>query len=118
MKTLRFVPLALAIGLTTVAGCKKSDAPGSAPGTATQINGVNVDLPKLDVEFASAAPELQEGVNLLRRAFRYAQFPQALMELEKLSTNPGLSESQKKLVADLLEQTKQVIAKSPPPPGQ
>ena len=34
--------------------------------------------------------------------------------LDKLSHNPGLTESQKKVVADLIEQTKQVIAKTPP----
>jgi hypothetical protein len=37
-------------------------------------------------------------------------------QLEDLGNNPGLNASQKKLVADLTDQIKQVIAKRPVPP--
>jgi hypothetical protein len=97
-----------------LAGCKKADQQGSAQ----QFYGINVDWPKLDAEFAKASSDVQDSVSLVKRFFRYGQFPQALMELDKLSNNPNLAESQKKLVNDLLEQTKQVVAKAPPPSGQ
>ena len=53
---------------------------------------------------------------LINRSLRYAQFPQAVAELGKLANNPNLSEPQKKVVNDLVEQTKQVIANSKAPP--
>jgi hypothetical protein len=46
---------------------------------------------------------------------RFGQFPQAMVQLDKLAHVPNLTEPQKKLVNDLLEQTKQVVAKAPPP---
>lgn len=50
-----------------------------------------------------------------KACLRYGQFPQAMVQLDKLAHVPNLTEPQKKLVNDLLEQTKQVIAKAPPP---
>jgi len=51
---------------------------------------------------------------MAKRHIRYERFPQALVELNKLAQNPGLSEPQKKVVSALIEQTKQVIAKGLP----
>lgn len=114
IKTTKFLLPILAVCLLALAGCKKAEPEG----TALQFHGINVDLPKLDAAFANATPDVQESLTLIPRFFRYAQFPQALMELDKLSSNPSLTEPQKKLVMDLIEQTKQVIAKTPPQPGQ
>ena len=118
MKTtnLRFLLLflLLPVCLLALTGCKKSEPEGSA----LMFHGINVDLPKLDTEFATAGPEVQESLTLVKRFFRYAQFPQALMELDKLSKDAGLTEPQKKLVTDLIDQTKQVITKSSAEPGQ
>jgi hypothetical protein len=41
-----------------------------------------------------------------------------IVELDKLGNNPSLSEPQKKLVNDLIEQMEQVIAKSSLPAGR
>ena len=38
-----------------------------------------------------------------------------LVELDKLSNIPNLTDPQKKLVNDLIEQTKKVIEEAPPP---
>lgn len=113
MKTTNFFSLVVAVGLLALAGCKKADQPGSVE----QFHGINVDLPKLDTEFAKSGADVQDSLTLVKRFFRYAQFPQALMELDKLSKNPNLTEPQKKLVNELIEQTRQVITKSPPLPG-
>ena len=102
----------LTICLLASAGCKKS---GQAAPPKTDYSGVKVDWPKLDTEFANSDPEVQNGAYMAKRHIRYERFPEALVELEKLSSNPKLTDAQKKLVADLAEQTKQAIAKAPPP---
>ena len=102
----------LAVCLVAVASCKKADQ-SVAPNT--EFYGVKVDWPKLDTEFANSDREVQASASLAVRHIRYSQFPEALGDLERLSTNPKLTEAQKKAVNDLLEQTKQVIAKAPSP---
>ena len=102
----------LAVCLVAFTGCKKSSQ-SAAPNT--QYNGVKVDWPKLDTEFASGDQDLQAAASLAVRHIRYSQFPEALGDLEKLSASPKLTEAQKKVVVDLAEQTKQAIAKAPPP---
>ena len=79
---------------------------------AWEIRGVQVDMPQLDVVFVNASQEVQGNVAMFKRYFRYGQYPQALVELQKLANQPSLTEPQKKLVSDLTEQTKQVLAKA------
>jgi hypothetical protein len=112
MKTPNGVSALLAVCLVAFASCKKSDQP-VAP--TTEYYGVKVDWPKLETEFATSDQALQASASLAIRYIRYSEFPQAVAELERLSSNPKLTEAQKKVVNDLLEQTKQVIAKAPPP---
>lgn len=115
MKTTRWLFPLLGAFLCLVVGCNRSDRPSEM---SREYYGVKVDWPQLDTQFANASPDVQGGVAVVKRAFRYALFPQAIVGLEKLSGNPSLTETQKKLVNDLIEQTKQVMAKAPPPPGQ
>ncbi len=102
----------LALCLLVFASCKRSDQT-VAPNTEYQ--GVKVEWPKLDTEFANSDQEVQADAYMAKRHIRYSQFSQALADLNKLSRNPKLTEAQKKVVNDLLEQTKQVIAKASPP---
>ncbi|MEI6391636.1 MAG: hypothetical protein WCT12_11085 [Verrucomicrobiota bacterium] len=101
---------ALVAGLI-LGGCKKSETAVMT----REFSGVQMDWPKLDVEFVNVSPDLQAQVSLVKRAFRYSQFPQAIVELEKLAKFPNLTAPQQKLVSNLLEQTRQVMAKAPPP---
>ncbi|MEO6183371.1 MAG: hypothetical protein ABIP71_09780 [Verrucomicrobiota bacterium] len=114
MKITNFFFLVFGVCLMTLTGCQKQDQQGSVQ----PFHGINVDWPKLETEFAKAGPDVQENLTLINRFFRYAQFTQALMELDKLSNNPNLTEPQKKLVSDLIQQTKQEIAKAPTQSGQ
>lgn len=82
-----------------------------------EFYGVQVDLAKLEAALTNADPEAQGSVRLVRRAFLYGQLQQATEQLDKLSSNPNLTQAQKQLVSNVIEQTKQVIAKAPPPPG-
>jgi hypothetical protein len=112
MRTPPCISAALVIGLLAGAGCKKAE---DQPGPTPVYYGVKVDLPKLDKAFTNANPDVQTSATLVKRFLRYAQLPQARAELDKLAANPTLTETQKKVVSDLTEQTKQVIANSTPP---
>ena len=115
MKTANCLLAILAIGLLAPVGCKKADQSAAAP---AEYYGVKVDLPKLDAEFASASQEVRDRATIIKRFFRYGQFPEAISELDQLSKMPNLTESQKKLVNTVIEQTTQVIAKVPPQPSR
>ena len=103
------------IGVFAFGGCKKAEQDA---GPTSEFYGVKVDVSKLAAEFTNPDQDMQVAVSLIKRDFREEQFPRALLELEKLSKMSILTESQKKLANDLIEQTRQVIAKAPPQPGQ
>ncbi len=115
MKTTNWGLAILTVFFLASAGCRKSEQAVAPP---REFFGVKVDLPSLEADFANAGPEVQDSVSSIKSFFRYGQFARAMVELNKLSNTPNLTKPQKKLVNDLLEQTKQVIAKSPPPSGQ
>jgi hypothetical protein len=75
-----------------------------------------VDLPRLDTEFTNSNPDIRATAAAVKYSLRSAQLRQALAELDTLAANPNLTETQKKVVADLTAQTKQVIANSSPTP--
>ena len=97
--------------LLVVAGCGKKQ-PAASP--AYEINGVKVDVPKLQEAFAGASPEIQADVNQTTLNLRYGMYEKSLMALDRLSSNPALNDTQKKVVNDLIEQMKQLIAKAGP----
>ncbi len=102
----------MAGGLVLV-GCSKP----AQTGQQMDINGVKVDLPKLQQTFVAERPDLQPNVSRTTMAIRYGQYDQALAELEKLAAAANLTDPQKKLISDLTEQVKQVMAKAPPKPA-
>jgi hypothetical protein len=112
MKAANIIFALLAVCLVAFAGCKKSD---QSAAQGKESDSVQVDWPKFDKEFTGSDQEVQTSAALVKRSIRYTEFPQALAEMERLSGNPKLTEAQKKIVSDLLERTKQVIAKAPPP---
>lgn len=105
-----------AAGVLASGGCKKAEAPPPAPATV-QVAGVKLDVPKLDTEFQAASPEIQAALTEIKKSYRGGRFAQMAAQLEALGNNPGLTAPQKKLVGDLLEEVKQLLAKIPAPPG-
>ena len=91
-------------------GCKKKE-PALAP---YEISGVKVDMPKLQQTFADAKPELQGPLNETSSNVRYGFYDKAVQSLEKLAAAPDLTDQQKKVVNDVIEQMKQVVAKAGP----
>jgi hypothetical protein len=113
MKSRHALSALLALGLLAGAGCRKSDA--GLP-LNMEYNGVKVEWPKLESAFTNCEPEAQASAYLAKRFIRYSQFPKALVELDKLAADSKLTPAQKQVVNDLLEQTRQALAKAPPPP--
>jgi len=103
--------LSLLLALTLTACSKGPSAP--AP---VDINGVKVDLPKMQAAFANSSQELIVASGPPLMSIRYGKYAEAIPDLEKLAANPGLNEDQKKAVTAVLEQMKQVVAKGPVTP--
>jgi hypothetical protein len=113
MKTPASILSLIGICLLGLAGCKKAEPP-QAEGTI-QLYGVTVAIPKLDTEFQTAPPNVQTQVTQVKNAYRFGQYAKMVVELDKLANDPALTEPQKKLATDLIEQMRQVLAKSSPP---
>lgn len=103
----------LVLAFLALAGCKKSQQFSGPP---QEYYGVKLNWSQLNTAFTNASPEAQNDAYVAVRAFRYSQFPQAMVQLEKLANDACLTDAQKTLVAELMEQTKQVVLKAPPPP--
>jgi len=103
--TLCAVALAATL-LPVTEGCKKAQSQ-----TAAQDRyGIGIDWPRLDSDFRDGDPAVQAGVASIKRSILYHQFPQAIANLEKLASNPSLTDPQKKILNDLRDQTRQVMA--------
>lgn len=75
------------------------------------LNGVSIDLPKLQ---QTCGQSMRESVDKVRLSIRYADCRTALAELAKLANNPDISEAQKKTINDVSEQVKQALANAMP----
>jgi hypothetical protein len=101
--------LAAAASALLLVGCGKAKAP-----PPPEYNQVTVDLPKLVQTFAGAAPEAQQSVSMVQRNLRYGDYTKALMSLDELANNASITEPQKKVVAEVIEQVKKVINQAAP----
>ena len=96
--------------------CSKSSEADKLP--PMKIEGVKVDTPRLMAEFVNAPPELQRPVNEAVTKLRYKQYLQGMMGLDEVLKNPGLNDKQKKLIAQVMDQLKEVVAKTPSQPNR
>jgi hypothetical protein len=96
--------------LIGVVGCGRNSK--AEPPVA--LNGVSIDLPKLQQSCGSSDPTVRESVDKVRLSIRYADYRTALAELGKLATNPDLSETQKKTISSVSEQIKHAFANATP----
>jgi hypothetical protein len=111
MKATSFVCFVFATCLLGAAGCKKAPPP-QAPGTIQQ-SGVTLELPKLDTEFKNASPDVQAAVDRVKAAYSRGQLSQMMAELNALNANPSLTEPQKQLIGNLINEMKQVMNQQP-----
>jgi hypothetical protein len=102
--------------LACLSACSKSSPTDQLP--SIEVEGVKLDTPQLLTEFLDASPELYKKVNDAVTNVRYQGYLEAMMELDGVLKGPGLNAKQKKLLAQVIDQLKQVIAKAPPKPNQ
>src|SRR5438093_211142 len=95
--------------------CSCSNSGQSDKLSPMQIQGVNVDIPQLSAEFATAPPEIQTKVTDGVSKVRYTQYVQAMAVFDQVLNSPGLNEKQKKLLTQVLGQLKEVANKAPSP---
>ena len=101
-------------GLTVLllpCACSKSGQSDKMP--PMQIEGVNVDIPKLSAEFAKAPPEVSSRVSEGVLKVRYRQYLQAMGIFDEVLNNPKLNDKQKKLLIQINGQLKEVVSKAP-----
>ena len=110
MKTYKTILTLVILAALAAAGCKKK-APAAPP--PYNINGVNVDSPKLAQSLANVSPEAQTHVTEFQMSLRYQAYDKALVALDKLANDPSLTEPQKKVVSEVIEEIKQLITKGP-----
>ena len=115
MKKLNCLCVALALVAGAVAGCNKQ-----VQGTAVpEINGVKVDFPKFQHTFDGAGPDIQQNVSETIQGIRYGMYDKSLEALDKLVNDTNVNEEQKKVVNEMIESVKRLMAKAPPaPPSQ
>ena len=99
----------IATVLVAFPGCKKAEPPATA-----NVNGIAVDLPKLQQAFANAPQDVIAIVNQVGFGIRYNDYMKALGALDQLTTNPSVTEPQKKIVNDVIEQVKKLANAAPP----
>ena len=110
MKITNYLIIILTAGVLALTGCGKSGDKSVPPPPA----GV-VDFSALQTAFPAPTPEISTSFSKLGFATRYRQFEPALVELDKLSRLPNLTEAQKKAVDEVIEQVKQALAVNPKP---
>jgi hypothetical protein len=101
--------------LVLLGACSKSSEADKLP--PMEFEGVKVDTPRLMAEFLDAPPQLQKPVNDAVTKVRYKLYLQAMMELDQVLKSPGLNDKQKKLIVQVIDQLKEVLAKAPPRPN-
>jgi hypothetical protein len=103
----------LAVALAPV-GCSKKDSQ-----TSGQPQAVTLDVPKLRAAFAAASPELKAQSDDIIRNIEFGRsYSAGLAALEKLAGAPDLTEEQKKVVADVMGQVKQMMGGGAATPAQ
>src|SRR5262245_58810672 len=90
----------------------------SAKTPPIEMEGVQVDIPKLKQAFASANTDLLALENDVEFGLRYGNYEKSLLALEQITNNASCTEVQKKVAGDTMDQTKRLMEKTPPPPSQ
>jgi hypothetical protein len=91
------------------AGCSKGDKTPTAP----VMNGVSVDIPKLNAAFENSPQQIRTTVNQVGFNIRYGKYEEALMACDKLVNDPGVTDAQKKVVNEVIEEIKKLANAAP-----
>lgn len=105
MRVTNYLLIVLMAGVLGLTGCGKSSKP-----TATARTPGVIELGDLERAFPAPTPEFSSSMTKLRFSARYGQFEGALVELDKLTRTPNLTDAQTKAINEAIEQVKQAIA--------
>ena len=75
------------------------------------VNGVSLDLPQLELTITNR--EAQSYFGEVRNCFRYGDFRRAQQNIDKVASDPNLTDEQKAAVAKVADQIKQIAAAAP-----
>lgn len=103
MKTTNWMLGVFVAGMLALCGCGKS-------GSTTDKNLEANPTIKFSQAFPTPTPELQASITKVMLTVRYGQYPEAIVELDKLANNPQLTEAQKKAVNDMIEHVKKTAS--------
>ena len=113
MKNTHYLLIILTAGVLALAGCGKSGDSAAPPPPAGMV-----DYGALDKAFPTPTPEVSACLQKARFSTRYRQYDVAMAELEKLNQLPDITEAQKKVVNNAMEQIKVLVSRMPAPPSQ
>jgi hypothetical protein len=113
MKTVNWMYGLLIAGLCVFSGCSKKQTEQPAGSEFRPLHAA-----PLRAAFKSSTPENQAVVDKVIMSIQASMYQDALAGLDKLAATPGLSEEQKKAVADLTPQVAKRVAPPSQPPGQ
>ncbi len=102
MKTTSWMLGAIVAGMLALCGCSKS---ASTDPKLSQNPAV-----RFTAAFPTPTPELQASINKINLGLRYGQYPEAIVELDKMANDASLTEAQKKAVNDMIEEVKKRAA--------
>jgi hypothetical protein len=101
--------------LVMLGACSKSTEGDKLP--SMEFEGVKVDTPQLMASFMDASPEFQKSVNDAVTNMRYKKYLEAMVGLDEVLKSPGLNDKQKKILAQVIAQLKEVVEKAPSRPN-
>ena len=107
-RTLSYLISGILLAGLVVVGCGKKEPPPTA-----NIEGVTVDLPKLQQAFTGAPQDVLVQVNNVGFGLRYKEYVKALAALDQLANNPNVTDPQKKVVNEVIEQVKKLAGAGP-----
>ena len=109
MKKIHLLLGLVAATVIVSAGCSKSQKTPPAP----EFQGVQVDLPKLTAAFENSSQELKVAATQVSFNVRYQKYEDALMGLDKLVNDPNVTDAQKKVVNEVIDQVKKLAGAAP-----
>jgi len=111
MKNTNLMLAVLAAAALGLAGCSKTEKMPDSQ----QINGVSIDMPKLEQSFSGNTNEqVRRLIVEASMGLRYGDYMKSMMALDQLSSLPETTEAQKKVVADVIEQEKKLAGNAAP----
>ena len=108
MKPSNWIPAIALAGLVALAGagCKKEASPES---NLPKYSNAQVDIPKLRKTFDNPATDLAKALTKVNFTLRYGRYLDTLQTLDSIKVMPGVTDAQKQVVDEVMEQVKQAV---------